>query len=417
VNRLVLAVSAVIVLAACSGQPTAPPASTPPASTPSAPTASASSTPAATPTQQPITYAGVFTRTATLTTARSGHTATLLPNGLVLIVGGQGSDASALASAELYDPATGRLQPTGSLHEARTMHSATLLLNGKVLIAGGGKTVEVPNPFGASLPPALSCCDPVVSAELYDPATGTFNPAGTMHVSRFPGMTGTLLADGRVLFAGGHDGGSERSAIASAELYDPSNGTYTATGSMATARYGHTATLLNDSEVLVAGGQGPNGGNLVSAELYDPASGSFHPTGALHGADAFHTATLLANGWVLIVGDADSDNLSHGELYVPDPSGNGAAAAFSDAGTTAGRFGATATLLADGRVLIVGGRLGGNVATAVLFDPATKTFASTGSLAVPRFGQTATLLPDGRVLIVGGLDDGDYPIDAVELFR
>jgi Galactose oxidase, central domain len=421
IGRRLLVTVVVTFLAACGGGPssTSPtvtgvamlrPVATPTVAVPS---------PTSSPT--PVVYSGVFTPTASMTTARNGHTATLLPNGLVLIAGGQEYSGAALASAELYDPATGSFKLTGSMHAARTMHTATLLLDGRVLIAGGGKTIPSPAPEAPSIM-GLACCEPVTSAELYDPATGTFTVAGNMTVSRFPSMTATLLMDGRVLFAGGHAvlaDGSMGEALASAELYDPASGTFRATGSMTVARYGHSATLLQNGQVLVAGGQaGPQGSNSMSAELYDPASGTFRPTGNLDGnGDAYHTATLLTNGWVLIVGEGDYDNLSHPELYIPERTGSGLPGAFVPTSTTAGRFTATATLLADGRVLVAGGTLGGNLASAVLFDPVTQTFAATRSLSVPRHGQTATLLNDGRVLIAGGTDDGNNPIDSAELFH
>ena len=155
-----------------------------------------------------------FEDTGNLVTARFFHTATLLPNGKVLVAGGL-HDGSTLASAELYDPASGTWTATGSLATARDHHTATLLPNGKVLVAGG---------FDGSV--ALA------SAELYDPASGTWTATGSLATARY-GHTATLLPNGKVLVAGGlTDSGS----LASAELYDPASGTWTATGSLATAR-------------------------------------------------------------------------------------------------------------------------------------------------------------------------------------
>ena len=414
-RRLLLAI-VVTFLAACgggasTGSPGLGPVATSTASARPSPTSSATT----------VAYRGVFTPTASMTTSRNGHTATLLPNGLVLIAGGQKYDGAALASAEVYDPAVGTFKLTGSMDAARTMHTATLLLDGRVLIAGGGKTVPSPVPEAPSIM-GLSCCEPVTSAELYDPATGTFTRGGNMTASRYPGLTATVLKDGRVLFAGGHSvlaDGSMGDAVASAELFDPASATFRATGSMRLARFGHSATLLQNGEVLIAGGQaGPQGSNSMSAELYNPASGTFRPTGNLLGnGDAFHTATLLGNGQVLVVGEGGGDNTSHPEVYVPEMPGSGQSGAFGPTSTTAGRFSPSATLLADGRVLVAGGTLGGNLASAVLFDPVTQAFAATGSLSVARHGQTATLLTDGRVLIAGGTDDADNPIDSAELFH
>jgi hypothetical protein len=132
--------------------------------------------------------------------------------------------------------------------------------------------------------------------------------------------TATLLADGRVLVAGGYD--SHYAPLASADLYDPKTGTFSPTGSMAGARGLHTATLLSDGRVLIAGG-GPWGSMLLtasylaSAELYDPKTGTFSPTGSLATARAWHTATLLADGRVVIAGGAGSAFLASAELYDP----------------------------------------------------------------------------------------------------
>ena len=153
----------------------------------------------------------------------------MLPNRQVLVTGGCG--LSSLASAELYDPATGVWTTTGSMATARWQHTATLLRNGRVLVAGGG------DGHGNSFS----------SAELYDPATGVWTATGSMATAR-GGHTATLLPDGRVLVAGGFN------FLSSAELYDPATGMWTATGSMATGRSFPTATLLPNGQVLVAGG-------------------------------------------------------------------------------------------------------------------------------------------------------------------
>ena len=162
------------------------------------------------------------------------HTATLLPNGKVLVAGGYDGNSVALASAELYDPASGTWTATGSLATARDGHTATLLPNGKVLVAGGLDSSQVA----------------FASAELYDPASGTWTATGSLATARYI-HTATLLPNGKVLVAGGL---TAAALLASAELYDPASGTWTATGSLATARYSHTATLLPNGKVLVAGG-------------------------------------------------------------------------------------------------------------------------------------------------------------------
>jgi Galactose oxidase, central domain/Kelch motif len=158
------------------------------------------------------------------------------------------------------------------------------------------------------------------SAELYDPATGSWSGTGDLGTSRYD-HTATLLPSGKVLVAGGFNGGS----LSSAELYDPATGSWSGTGDLGTPRYDHTATLLPSGKVLLAGGF--NGGSYYSsAELYDQATGSWSSTGDLGNARAYHTATLLPSGKVLAAGgfNASVFYLGSTELYDPglgfDPS-------------------------------------------------------------------------------------------------
>ena len=188
-----------------------------------------------------------------MTAARRDHTATLLPDGRVLIAGGadeRGIYGNSLSSAELYDPKAGTFSITGSMTMGRFGHTANLLPDGRVLVAGGTA--------GAADVPWSQA-----SAEMYDPATGTFGPTGSMTAARRD-HTATLLPDGRVLIEGGADSGT----LASAELYDPATGSFRATASMTRDRQASTATLLADGRVLVAGGW--DNGPLASAELYRP---------------------------------------------------------------------------------------------------------------------------------------------------
>jgi hypothetical protein len=195
-----------------------------------------------------------------------------------------------IASAELYDRATGTFSPMGSMTTARAGHTATLLSDGRVLIAGGRSAVS-----GGSY-------SSLTSAELYDPATGTFSPIGSMSVARFQ-YTATLLQDGRVLVAGGEETNGE--VVASAELYDPTTGSFRRTGSMAAPRYWHTAALLSDGRVLIAGGD-DGSKSLASAELYDPGTGGFSAAGSMASDRFSQAATLLSSGRVLIAGGGQS---------------------------------------------------------------------------------------------------------------
>ena len=358
-----------------------------------------------------------FSPTGSMKAVVGTHTATLLPDGRVLIAGGSTSspsffgdddfDNAGLFYAELYDPAARSFTATGSMTSARTLHTASLLPNGKVLVTGGFDQ-------GVQIPPTARP-QPERSAELYDPATGSFTPAGTMGIARAI-HTATLLHNGKVLIAGGGTTGGFGlpffgEGIAESEVYDPAANSFTTTGAMGTPRYAHTATLLPNGKVLIAGGfSTSNVGTftetvLLTAELYDPATGAFTPTGSLGTARGGHTATLLANGKVLVAGGLISLNFAGvsvaftAELYDP------ATGAFAPTGNlTATREEHTATLLPDGRVLIVGGASAsqGTLASAEIYDPATGSFTATDSMTTPRGAQTATLLPDGTVLVAGG---------------
>ena len=228
-------------------------------------------------------------------------TATLLQNGKVLATGGRYSNR-ALNSAELYDPATGTWNITGNLYMAREGYTATLLPNGKVLVAGGYGGGAITN-----------------SAELYNPATGTWSITGNLNAVRYF-HTATLLRNGEVLVAGGAGGGGLDFSLESTELYDPATETWSSTGSLNTARCFHTATLLLTGRVLVAAGSKTSSSDpdaIIEAELYDPTTGIWSYTGSLNTGRYLHTMTLLANGVVLVAGgwDYDFDALTSAELF------------------------------------------------------------------------------------------------------
>ena len=226
--------------------------------------------------------------------------------------------------------------------------------------------------------------------------------------------TATLLNNGSVLVAGGMNGYTG-AALSSAELYSPVTGLFAAMGNLNTARLYHTTTLLNNGAVLVVGGQGNAGSPLSSAELYSPVTGLFAATGSLNTARRFNTATLLTNGQVLIVGGADSNwnEIGSAELYDP------ASGTFTFTGSlNTARAWHTATLLNNGKVLIAGGWNGntGDVAGSELYDPTTGTFVLTGNLNTARDTYTATLLNNGKVLIVGGNDNNGNTLASAELY-
>ncbi|WP_375769137.1 kelch-like protein [Archangium gephyra] len=382
---------------------------------------------------------GTWSPAAPMAAARSFHTATLLPTGKVLVTGGQGSAARPLETAELYDPETGTWSPAGAMSVGREAHTATLLPTGKVLVAGGHSTLllaETYDPETGTWTPAgtMSQGSFLLSAtllptgkvlvvgesfaEVYDPETGNWTPTGApvashyLHaatllptgkvlvtggsrslVEVYDPMTGawtpyggeptagwghsaTLLPAGSVLMAGGTSFGVK------AALYEPARGTWRTTGSMTTARARHTATLLPTGRVLVAGGHAA-GSSLATAELYDPATGAWSPTGAMRVPRYGHFALMLPTGRVLVLGGGSSVM----ELYDPETG------TWAEAGTVS-VYG-TATLLATGKVLVVG-------YGAAIYDPATGTWTPTGAMTWPREQHTATVLASGKVLVVGG---------------
>lgn len=323
---------------------------------------------------------------------RSGHTATLLPDGRILIAGGMRRNQDFYSSAELYDPASSKFQFTGEMNQRRVGHIAVLLRSSKVLIAGGwvghGGTD---------------------SAELYDPATGKFTAISRMTARRGK-PSATLLPNGDVLIAGGEE--SDNNSLASAELFHVKTLSFERTGSMHHARVSHTATLLNDGRVLVAGGYANS--VLSSAEVYDPQTGTFTETGSLTTARCKHTAGILQDGRVLIAGGSDergwSGNLSSAEIYDPQAGKFTPASPLNDSRF---KLPEEAVQLASGRLLVAGGSKDVEV-----YDPASgKFFVADGEMYDARHCMTETKLKDGRVLLAGGYPNNDQATSQVWIYR
>lgn len=339
----------------------------------------------------PAQAPGSIRMTGFMETARYAHTATLLTNGKILVTGGVGvnDNRSGLSGAEIYDPAASAFTRAGDMNTRRAGHTATLLTNGRVLITGGSVIENWET--GSS------------SAEIYDAETGRFISTGNMTMPR-SGHRATLLADGRVLITGGLGTDADSPWLRSAEIYDPANGTFTATGSMNRRRADHTATLLKNGQVLITGGfslsDKPDRATS-GAEIYNPDTGRFTPTGGMMSERFKHSAVLLPDGRVLIVGGVevvfDRQQRFYASAEVYDP----ARGRFSAAGSLSiprHKITDSSVLLKNGKVLIAGGGWGVEV-----YDPVTGSFSAlAGGMNVSRYFSTATLLVDGEVVIIGG---------------
>jgi N-acetylneuraminic acid mutarotase len=311
-----------------------------------------------------------------------------LKDGRILAVSGHPLEGKSIASAELYDPSSDKWTSTGSLRVARNSGNTTVLLHdGRVLLPGGHTNKES-----------------VRDVEIYEPKTGKWSDAGMLSAGR--DTKAVLLADGRVLVAGGIDwniGGGK--AFDVAEIYDPITGQWSSTGSLRHARYAHQMVLLDDGRVLAVGGYRDGDVLLASAELYDPKTGTWHLTGELPSTRVAFGLVKMKDGRVLLAGGFGGPawkqrvNVASAALYDP----------------TTGRWSETAPLkekraglsmieLPDGRVLVAGGWAQSQMEfkSAELFDPRTNTWQPAASMHVARRNHRAALLPDGSVLVIGG---------------
>jgi hypothetical protein len=337
-------------------------------------------------------HAGSVSPAAPMLEPRSGQTATLLPDGRVLIAGGMRRNQDFYKSAELYDPATGKFQPTGEMGVGRVGHVAVLLRSGKVLIAGGWV-----GQGGTD------------SAELYDPATGKFSATAKMTAPRGR-PSATLLANGDLLIAGGEMRDNE--SLASAEIFHVRTLSFQPAGSMHHARISHTATLLHDGRVLIAGGYA--GSVASSAELYDPRNGTFTETGSLAAARCKHTAGILPDGRVLIAGGSDSrgwnGNLSSAEIYDPR---TGKFTAIGSMNDSRFKLPDEAVQLPSGKLLIAGGSR-----EVEVFDADTGRFLTvSGQMNDKWHYLSETKLRDGSVLLAGGYPDNDQATARTWIYR
>ena len=314
---------------------------------------------------------GTWASAGTMNRMRLAHSATLMADGRVLVVGGStnlGATGGTLNKAEIYDPATNSWSETGDLSLARSNHTATVLPDGRVVILGG----RVPSGNGQGWQVSAD-------AEAFNSLTGSWQSLAAAPTARSQ-HTAVLLPNGTILVVGGFTGdqGSGQS-IAATEVYDPTTDTWTTVGSLTKARHGHTATLLPDGRVLVTGGEsrGANGATELtsSAEIYDPESRAWTTTGPLSMGRQAHSATLLPDGRVLVIGGESSLTRGGDFTFV---------AAFSAAAMAP-------------------------VASAEIYDPRARTWQTAANLPGQRAAHTATMLPGGQVLVVGGYGPNDQP--------
>ncbi|MDX2152099.1 MAG: kelch repeat-containing protein, partial [Bryobacteraceae bacterium] len=340
-----------------------------------------------------------FTATGPLA-LRTDARAVRLGNGKVLIAGGRGSTSNIVfPTAALFDPASGTWSATGSMAEPRYGHTMTLLPSGRVLVAGGSSADCV-----------IGSCSGLSTAELYDPLTGTWSYTGALAQSRLS-HTATLLANGKVLVAGG--GSSNNGALIrpSAELYDPATGIWTSAGTMPSgAHYAHAAAKLSDGRVVIAGGRNSSADLTSAVDIYDPATGAWSPAAPMSRTRSSYTLDPLPDGRLLAAGGDDGTTLASTEIYDPATGGGVWSAG---APLISARAHHTSARLTDGKVLVIGGGdgAGGLPAPAELFAPGSGAWSTVGSL--PSIRHTQTLLADGSVLVAGGLDAGVQPVSSL----
>ncbi len=353
---------------------------------------------------RPVQAAAQWMPGASLGWARQFHATVALTDGTVLVTGGAGASpggafVDALTATERYDAATNRWRAVAPLTQPRALHSATTLHDGTVLVVGG---------HGVNGEAATGR-----TAERYDPVADRWTPVAALAAGRIA-HTATLLNDGTVLVVGG--GGYTNESRPVAERYDPHTDRWTPTAPLLhERRQGQAATVLADGRVLITGGlPAPEAGctqdacvvgPLREAEIYEPATNRWMAAAPLPTPYTDHTATLLPDGRVLVVGGRTAalyDSTTAQWASVARP----AAATFS--------VNHTATVLADGTVLVVGGFISGQTPSETVerFDPTVNRWTIAAPLTVGRVAHTATVLPAGGVLVVGGYG----PLAAVEIF-
>jgi len=298
---------------------------------------------------------------------RENYVTAQLNDGRVLFAAGADDNGNAIKRAEVFDPSTNKFRPTGAMVVPRCGPTATVLPNGRVLIAGGATCSEEPAP--------------IKTLEVFDPSSGTFHHAADLTFPRFD-LNAMLLKNGKVLIAQGYN--AARYLIAPAEIFDPVLAIVQPAGSMMTPRCFGSETQLPSGQVLIAGGvrcDEPEREAIDAAEIYDPA-GQFGRVGAMSVARVCHSATVMKNGKVLIAGGASAlangGALNSAEIYDPDK------AIFSPTGSmTKARACPSAMARDDGTVVVKGGHSQSapgapqvDLTHSEIYDPTTGKFTA-----------------------------------------
>jgi hypothetical protein len=325
-----------------------------------------------------------WTAGAPLVESRASHTTTTLADGRVLLAAGQGA-----GSAEIYDPTAGTSTPTGPMVTYRSGgQTGVLLADGRVLLTGGtvGHSGTTPTP-----------------AEIYDPAADTWTATAAPATSRMYPVA-ARLPDGRVLVAGGWISvNSNVFPLATAEIFDPTDGTWTAAASMSSPRYSAGVAELPTGEILVAGGVNTGYTPTASAERYDPVTNTWTAAGTMPQARAWFPVVTLPDGRVLVTGGSETGSNYLASVVVYSPA--------TDLWTTTtpmpqSRVNHTATVLTDGTVLVTGGSVTETGTSTTIYDPAAETWTAARSLLTSRHSHSAVALPGGAALVMGGHSAG-----------
>jgi hypothetical protein len=360
------------------------------------------------PTDAPISVdAGIitFSKASYLNVARSAHTATLLPNGQVLVIGGEDAQRNMLDSIELYDPVAAQWTEIGHLPAGRSNHTAVLLPSGQVLVAGGGQAGSNGLPSGVGVTSSVVIVNPSAGdASALVTVTDSLQIGRSHHVA-------ALLPNGNVLVAGGSpsagDAGATPLPLSEAEIYDVGSSTWSVSSSTLTVARAMASAAVVAGKVVIAGGYTSDGTTPMTVDVFDPTAQTFSSPGSLAaGGRVFGAMTALAgaNSAVLVggisFGGVTSEFLDEGELY--------SGGAWQTSGSIGGERDALAVVaLADGRAVALGGFTDlpsyAPVAIVAIFLPAENTWYPAGALSVARSSGTATLLQSGKVLVAGGL--------------